>query len=322
MAVRFTPQITNSSPATLVLNFTSPVNPRIATEPGHVSMRFTREPLIAPNSPTIGLENKTIPSIAYQESNGAAEITVNTHAPLFVTFSNDGRTITLSTVAQLRESPPAAAPPASEAATTPPPPPAPRTYFAVVDASHGGEEHGATLSSELLEKDVTLALAQRLSQQLEAKGLPTLLLRDGDAAFTIDQRAQRVNQAHPKIYLCVHASSLGLGARIFTSWLPPGTPENNGAFLDWNKAQAGVLPLSRAAASSIARGLQNARIPTRAFEAPLRPLNNIASPAVALEIAPLASDVRAINSVEYQTQIATEVAAAVAAMRSRLESGQ
>jgi N-acetylmuramoyl-L-alanine amidase len=263
--------------------------------------------------------------VAYQESNGAAEITVNTHAPLFVTFSNDGRTITLSTVAQVKETPPLpGVPPANEAnaTPTPPPPPTPVSYFAVVDAGHGGEEHGATLSSQLLEKDVTLALALRLTQQLEAKGLPTLLLRDGDTALPLDQRAQQVNQAHPKVYLSVHASSLGHGARVFTSWLPPGQTENNGVFLDWNTAQAGFLPLSRAVASSMARGLQNARIPTRAMEAPLRPLNNIAGAAVALEIAPPSSDVAAINAPEYQTQVASEVAAALAAMRDRLEAGQ
>jgi N-acetylmuramoyl-L-alanine amidase len=322
VAVHFAPQITNSNPATLVLNFTSPVNPRIATEPGHVSMRFTREPLVAPSSPTITLESKTIPSVAYQESNGGAEITVNTHAPLFVSFSNDGRTITLSTVAQFKDATPTITAPAGEIAVPPPPPPVPLTYFAVVDASHGGDENGATLSPQLLEKDVTLALAQRLSQQLEAKGLPTLVLRDGDIALTLDQRAQRVNQAHPKIYLSIHASSLGHGARIFTGWLPPGTAENSGAFLDWNLAQAGSIPLSRAAAASLAHQLQNAHINTRVMEAPLRPLNNIASPAIAVEIAPPASDVAAINSSEYQTQVATEVAAALAAMRSRLEAGQ
>ena len=323
VAVYFTPQITSASPATLILNFTSPVNPRIATEPGHVSMRFTREPLMAPSSPTVALESKTIPSLAYQESNGAAEITVNTHAPLFVSFSNDGRAITLSTVAQLKEAAPVPAVPASEAsAAPPPPPPASLSYFAVVDASHGGEELGATLSSQLLEKDVTLALAERVSQQLEAKGLPTLVLRDGDNALTLDQRAQRVNQAHPKIYICIHASSLGHGARIFTSWLPPGMPESTGAFLDWNAAQTGFLAASREAAASVARQLQNARINTRVLAAPIRPLNNIASPALALEIAPPASDVTAINSPEYQTQVATEVAASIAAQRSRLESGQ
>ncbi len=320
VAVHFTPQITNGNPATLVLNFTSPVNPRIATEPGHVSMRFTREPLVAPSSPTIALENKTIPSVAYQESNGAAEITVNTHAPLFVSFSNDGRTITLSTVAQFKEASPTITAPPTEA-VVPSPPPAPLTYFAVVDASHGGDEQGATLSAQLIEKDVTLALAQRLSQQLEAKGLPTLVVRDGDTTLTLDQRAQRVNQARPKIYLSVHASSLGHGARIFTSWLPPGTPENNGAFLDWNSAQAGSLALSRAAAANVSRQLQNARINSRVMEAPVRPLNNVASPAIALELAPPASDISAINSSEYQTQVATEVASALAAMRSRLEAG-
>src|ERR1043166_8278526 len=100
VGVHFTAQIGDGNPPALVMNFTSPVNPRVATEPGKVQMQFTREPLMAPSSTTLTFDSKSIPSATYQENNGAAEIVVNTRVPLFASFSDNGRTITLSPAAQ------------------------------------------------------------------------------------------------------------------------------------------------------------------------------------------------------------------------------
>src|SRR5262249_37073562 len=104
VGVHFTAQIDGTPPA-LVMSFTSPVNPRIATEPGKVQMLFTREPLMAPSSTTLTFDSRSIPSATYQENNGAAEIVVNTRVPLFASFSDNGRTITLSPAAAQTKTP-------------------------------------------------------------------------------------------------------------------------------------------------------------------------------------------------------------------------
>jgi N-acetylmuramoyl-L-alanine amidase len=332
VGVHFTAQIGGTNSQALVMTFTSPVNPRIATEPGKVQMLFTREPLMPPGSPTLTFDSKNIPSATYQESNGAAEISVTTRIPLFASFSDNGRTITLSAVAQEKASEmtiPAAPPLNESTAQTSAPSIAnepitvlPTAYFVVVDASHGGEEHGATLNEEILEKDVTLAFARHLRQQLETKGLRTLVLRDGDSALSVDQRANLVNQAHPKIYVSVHASSLGKGVRFYTSWLPPANGENSGPFLNWDTAQSGFLTLSQSVAATMLKESQNEHIPTRLLSAPLRPLNNIATAAIAVEIAPASSDLASINSPEYQTSLATAVVNTLLSMRNQLENGK
>src|SRR5262249_12192912 len=143
-------------------------------------------------------------------------------------FSDNGRTITLSPSAQGKaaEAVAAATPPTaiSEAAipeislpATPAPPiNRPPAVFAILDASHGGEERGAMLGEQISEKDVTLAFARRVKQLLDARGFTSMVLRDNDNALTIDQRADLVNQAHPRIYICIHASSMGKGARIYS----------------------------------------------------------------------------------------------------------
>jgi N-acetylmuramoyl-L-alanine amidase len=329
VAVHFTAQINKANPPTLVMNFSSPVNPMIATEPGKLRMVFTHEPLVPPGSRTLTFDSSVMPSASFDENNGAAEIAVTGSAPLLASFSNDGRTITIAPAPQTAAKTPAGTPsPAGTPAASPPavqsanPEPAPATaqavpYFAVVDASHGGEERGAALTDQLAEKDVTLAFARRLRQELDARGLNTLVLRDGDATLSLDQRASLTNIAHPKIYICVHAASLGAGVRLYTALLPQGRGDR-GPFLDWDTAQAGFRFTSQSVEASLSAEFGNRQIPVRTLIAPLRPLNNIAAPAVAIEIAPPAGGISELNSPAYQQLVAEAVAAGVAAVRDRL----
>jgi N-acetylmuramoyl-L-alanine amidase len=323
VAVHFTAQVSSTTPPKLVINFTAPVNPMIATEPGKLRMVFTHEALVAPGSQVLTFDSKVIPSASFQENNGAAELVVAASVPLIATFSHDGRSITI-------EPPPQAATPVqppqttSGAANAPPTsstttPPATRRYFAVVDPSHGGDERGASLSDQLAEKDITLAFARRLRQELESRGLATLLLRDGDSTLSLDQRASLTNSAHPAIYICVHAASQGNGVRLYTALVPVGAG-NRGPFLSWDAAQTAFQPLSRSAGTFLVTELQNKQIPARSLIAPLRPLNSISTAALAMEVAPPSDDVSQLNSPAYQQMIAAAIAAGLADLRDRLEA--
>ncbi len=50
----------------------------------------------------------------------------------------------------------------------------------VIDAGHGGEDGGASSAAGLVEKDVNLAVAMALRDQLEAAGIPTVMTRTED----------------------------------------------------------------------------------------------------------------------------------------------
>jgi N-acetylmuramoyl-L-alanine amidase len=307
----------------------------IATEPGKLRMVFTHEPLVPPGSQSLTFDSPTIPSATFQEDNGAAEIAVAGPVPLFASFSNDGRTITITPAPQAVVRPaqsPAQAPPVPSANPvlsvqpgTPPPAGAAGNstasfstqYFAVVDASHGGEERGAALSDQLAEKDVTLAVARSLRQELQARGFTTLLLRDGDVTLTLDQRASLANGAHPAIYICLHAGSQGSGVRLYTALLPVGG-QNRGPFLDWDTAQSGFRAVSQSAESSLATEFGKRKVPVRSLAAPLRPLNNVAAAAVAIEMAPLAGNISDLNSPAYRQVVAESVVAGIEAVRDKL----
>ena len=335
VATHFTASLASDNPPRLVLHFTAPVNPSVATEPGVVRLTFSREPVVSPASPTLTFGSKSIPSANYSERNGAAVLVVNSAIPLMATFSADGRTITIAptfTVAQTLAPP--APPPLSTPAqpaqpgTTPAPAlapaaaaPAARKYFAVVDASHGGDDHGETLSSTLLEKDVTVAFARSLRQELESRGISTLVLRDSDANLSLDQRAVLANADRPAIYIALHASSSSHGVRVYSALLPYGQ-DDRGPFLSWTTAQQGSLVRSQNAANAVAGELQKRQVPVRALAAPLRPLNNVIGPAIAVEVGPQGSDVAQLTAPDYQQLVTSAVASGVAAIRDQLGGAQ
>jgi N-acetylmuramoyl-L-alanine amidase len=333
VATHFTASLASDNPPRLVLHFTAPVNPSVATEPGAVRLTFAHEPVVSPASATLTFGSKNIPSANYSERNGAAVLVVNSAIPLMATFSGDGRTITIAptfTVAQTLAPPatpslPTPAPPAQPGTTPAPAPAAPapaaRRYFAVVDASHGGDDHGETLSSTLFEKDVTVALARSLRRELESRGISTLVLRDSDANLSVDQRAVLANADRAAIYIALHASSSGHGVRVYSALLPYGQ-DDRGPFLSWTTAQQGSLPVSQNAANAVAGELQKRQIPVRALAAPLRPLNNVIGPAIAVEVGPQGSDVAQLTAPDYQQLVAGAVASGVAAVRDQLGGAQ
>ncbi len=333
VATQVTAQLDASTPPRLVLNFTAAVNPTISTEPGKLRMVFTREPLVPPGSQSVSFDNQIITQAIFSESNGSAELTVAASAPLMASFSNNGRTITISAAAQgpppvappavpggapvVGETPPPAAElPASGGTPTQPLPVPPRT-LAVVDPAHGGTERGAALTETLAEKNVTLGLARLLRHELERQGFSVLLLREGDDTLTLDQRAGTANTAHAAIYISLHAASQGSGARVYTALLPREGPDK-GPFHAWNVAQGPALTISQNVATAIVGEMQKHQVPARGYSASLRPLNNMLMPALAVELAPGPNGVADLPSANYQQKAAAAIADAVASLRDRL----
>jgi len=93
-------------------------------------------------------------------------------------------------------------------------------------------------------------------------------------------------------------------------------------FLPWSQAQAPYLDLSSQFAGSISAELGNRQISVTALPAPLRPLRNIAAPAIAIEIAPPDDDPDNINDADYQQNIAAAVANGIAAMKPKLQGAK
>lgn len=78
----------------------------------------------------------------------------------------------------------------------------------VLDAGHGGEDLGTASASGLLEKTVTLDLAERARRLLVEQGFEVVLTRAGDDTLSLKQRATTANQKRGDIFVSVHLNSL------------------------------------------------------------------------------------------------------------------
>jgi hypothetical protein len=102
----------------------------------------------------------------------------------------------------------------------------------------------------------------------------------------------------------------------------PVAGEGHGPFSAWDSAQAPALGMSQATAAGVLAELHRKNVAARMVAAPLRPLNNIAGAAIAIELAPPGNDASELSSPGYQQTVAAAVAAGVFALRDRLESGR
>jgi N-acetylmuramoyl-L-alanine amidase len=211
----------------------------------------------------------------------------------------------------------------------PQPPPQPARALVLLDPAHGGPDSGATLGNNVVEKDVTLAFAARLRAALTSAGFAVIATRDADTPglLTPDQRAETANRTHATACLVLHATAVGSGVHLYISTLPPApdTPDADADFdsfvpVPWESAQAGFVDQSRHLADDLRTALAKASVPTLGGQAPLRPLDNLMCPAVAIEIAPSAAadgSSTPASDADYQLRVAAALSTALQAWRAQ-----
>ena len=184
----------------------------------------------------------------------------------------------------------------------------------MIDPSHGGEDHGTILSGKVQEKDLTLALARELRRQLEERGIHARLLRDADTNLSLERRAEVTNQEHAGIYVAFHAGPPGKGVRVYSTLFASVAPAVMQGFLPWDAAQATLLERSRMVAHAVSDELRKTDLPVSQLIAPLRPLNNVAIPAISVEWAPGPGDLKPQENAKLSVKLASAVASGIAQM--------
>jgi N-acetylmuramoyl-L-alanine amidase len=312
---RFHAEFKNQDQPALVLNFTQSVRPDTNREQDRTTLIFHKEPLTSTvNQQQFG--DGAFQSLNYSEENGAAQLTITGNTALQVTRSEDGKTLTLQA-----EKPAAAAPQKPSPQGTPAAAEAQRRtseFFVMIDPSHGGNDKGATFGGKLLEKEVTLRLARELHKELEERGIASRLLRDGDIELGLERRAEITNEQHAGIYIALHAGRPGKGIRVYAPFLTDPQQPAAGRFLPWESAQSGALTRSQTAAQAVAVELRKKGLTASALGMPLRPLNNIVAPAIAVELAPEGDDTQSLESQKRQNSVASAIASGIAQVRSQM----
>jgi N-acetylmuramoyl-L-alanine amidase len=83
-----------------------------------------------------------------------------------------------------------------------------RVRIVYIDAGHGGDDAGARGVGGVLEKNVTLAVAKNLAEELnKVAGLRALLTRDADYFIPLHQRYRIAEQARADLFISIHCNS-------------------------------------------------------------------------------------------------------------------
>ena len=87
--------------------------------------------------------------------------------------------------------------------------PGARDLIIAVDAGHGGEDPGAIGMRGTREKDVVLAIAKNLAQQINTEpGMKAVLTRDGDYFVSLRDRMRRARAQNADLFVSIHADSI------------------------------------------------------------------------------------------------------------------
>ncbi len=95
-----------------------------------------------------------------------------------------------------------------------------RLVTIVLDPGHGGEDPGAIGRGGSREKDVTLSVARRLKQMIDATpNMRSVMTRDGDYFIPLQQRVQKARRVRADLFVSVHADafikSTARGSSVF-----------------------------------------------------------------------------------------------------------
>ncbi len=206
----------------------------------------------------------------------------------------------------------------------------------VLDPGHGGDDTGATSSSGLMEKNVTLAIAQQVAEILRARGHVVRLTRDDDTTRALSDRTALANRLDASVFVSLHANASPVhsvrGAETYYMSLDQGASDEAAAataqtenqagpaaaqdrtldLILWNLAQAEVLNESSHLALDLQQRLNSLLdIPDRGVkQAPFVVLTGATMPAALVEVGFLSNpeESRRLGDPGYRHQLAVAIA--------------
>ena len=315
----------------VLIEASEPVPFRVSREAGRVLVRVPRD-LIDVQFQQERLTGGIVDLVQYQ---GGREnlfvVTLGRRFQELQTTEEPGRL-----VLEFKASPlPARAMPAHQA--TPRPAQEQRPRIVVIDPGHGGSDLGAQGPGGTAEKDITLAIARRLSAIIMNQlGYQVFLTRDRDQDLTLDERTAIANGYKASLFVSIHANASRArranGSEVYFlayqasddesrrvalaegSAVPEGQEAAAGdlALILWDMAQAEHLEESSALASRIEEELtaSNGEESRGVKQAPFRVLVGAMMPAVLVEVAFISNpeEEKLLASAAHQTKLASALA--------------
>ena len=333
--------------AQLTIQFSDPVNLRTAAQNGKWILYLGDHP-IEPIESNFQFNNPYIAQVRFDDQDGRPKLIVTpTAAGLdFYPKLGEGRRVLVANIAKpgataaaqapaLPESPAPAppgqgAPPAAVAGQMVIPMAVPNLSLpaVVLDAGHGGTDVGAQGKNGLLEKNLTAQLVAQVQKALQATGRYRIVLtRTGDVNVGFDQRAAEANIAKPIAFISFHAGDLGPSTpRVMVYSYRPSSPlamtpgaNPQSLFINWDKVQLRYLDRSNRFAQNLQKDLEKTTkvASTPPMEVPVRILQSIAAPAVAIEVGSLTptSNSAALTNASFQQEIGDAIVRAIESLQ-------
>jgi N-acetylmuramoyl-L-alanine amidase len=198
----------------------------------------------------------------------------------------------------------------------------------ILDPAHGGADPGARGSTGIAESDVVLSFARLVRISLEAQGFRVVLTRQANEDPSFDDRSRVANAQRGNIFISLHISSTGQPGTVRVYSMPrmplpqTGAVVVRGGLLPWDRAQFNFIDQSRRLAELLQIQMaQKFRGSSETpFEAAVRQLRTVGTPAVAIEVSSVSVPSRAPLD-QMGPGLADGVARAVAAYKIIYESG-
>lgn len=165
----------------------------------------------------------------------------------------------------------------------------------LLDVGHGGKDTGVSLKNPILEKNVTLQIAQKIQELNENPDLEIKLSRNSDEFMSIEDRVKHINNVNPDYMISIHANFHGdtniQGVELYYT-------ENNSFAM-----------ASKNLADKLQTGLKNELNFHKTNHANFLVLRNVNCPAVMIETGFLSNDkdLAFLTSEEGQTKIAKQI---------------
>jgi N-acetylmuramoyl-L-alanine amidase len=80
----------------------------------------------------------------------------------------------------------------------------------VIDAGHGGKDPGTTGIDSVQEKDITLAVAKKLREELQQQmpGVTIVMTRDRDEFVELERRSELANEKGGRFFISIHCNAM------------------------------------------------------------------------------------------------------------------
>jgi N-acetylmuramoyl-L-alanine amidase len=208
-----------------------------------------------------------------------------------------------------------------------PHPPTAPFALVILDAGHGGRDSGTTKNG-MVEKELTLDMAQRVQRLLQERGLVVALTRADDSYVSLLDRALMANNQPEAIFVSIHfdegGRSAATGIETYYAAHAVSFPERVASWLPFLQRTSSEPP--NLESQSLAAFIQESLVlRTQATNRGTKPqqffvIANVRHPAVLVEGGFLTNkdDVARLANPDYREQMAAGIADGIARYRDTL----